>query len=366
MRVLILSANTGGGHNSAAKSIGEALTEYGATYEIVDSLGFLSDAASQVLSHGHNYLYRYFPQLFGLGYRFEENHSSRLMYESMALGAKKLCAYLAENAWDAIVCTHLFASIMVTEAKRKYGLSVQDYFVATDYTCYPGMDTVEPYCCCIPHESLREEYVSVGIPDACIFPTGIPVGKAFTQTISKAEARKRLHLPVEGRVVLLCFGSGGYGAIEKLAPEFSAMLPQDTTLVIICGHNARAYRHLKEVENERLVVVGFTKRIADYMAAADIGVSKPGGLSTTEMLAMGLPMVLFLAIPGCESHNLTFFERLGVAVACRTWEETIAATVNLLRQPEKMMQMCQRMQNKGYGNGAQRLAARICKQNEQK
>ena len=118
MRVLILSANTGGGHNSAAKAIGEALSRRDVEYELRDCLSFISETASQVISSGHNGLYRYLPKVFGWGYRFEENHSGKLLYESMAPGAKGLFAFLEKNNFDLIISTHTFAALMITEARK--------------------------------------------------------------------------------------------------------------------------------------------------------------------------------------------------------------------------------------------------------
>lgn len=366
MRVLILSANTGGGHNSAAKAIGESLARRNIEYEMRDCLSFISEAASQVISRGHNCLYRYLPKLFGWGYRFEENHSGRILYESMAPGAKSLRAYLEKNRFDVIVSTHTFAALMLTEVRRKYGLSIPDYLVCTDYTHYPGMDLVDSQVFFVPHEELIPTYIEAGFAAERLVVSGIPISPVFSEPMEQQEARRRLGLPLTGQTVLLCCGSMGCGSIHRIAPLFLQRLPADATLVIICGHNVRAYEQLSEIEDKRLVVVGYTQRIAEYMAASDVCVSKPGGLTTTEMLAVGVPMVLVLAVPGCESHNLRFFDRLQVAVSCEEWEQAILATAELLGSSERLQDMRRRMAGKGYGNGAEVIASYICSKNNQK
>ena len=109
MRVLILSANTGGGHNSVASALSEYFEKVGVTAETADTLKFISEKASDFISWGHSYVYRKLPRLFGLGYRFEERHSPRFIYEQCAKGADALASYLEENKYDAIVCVQLVA-----------------------------------------------------------------------------------------------------------------------------------------------------------------------------------------------------------------------------------------------------------------
>ena len=367
MHVLILSANTGGGHNSAAKAIGEALNKYGAEFDMADALGFVSGAASEVLSKGHNNLYRYLPGLFGVGYRFAENHSPRMMYEGLALGAKKLAAFIKEGRFDAVVCTHVFGAMMVTEGCRKYDLTLPQYFVPTDYTCYPGTGIIDVQAIFMPAEGLRQAYLDGGVrEELLVVANGIPISPAFCNPPDKAEARRNLGLPESGPIVLLCCGSMGCGHIHRVAADFVEKLPKEATLVVVCGHNARSYRLLQEQALERTVVVGFTHRMVEYMAAADVCVTKPGGLSTTELLSMKLPMVLLLAVPGCESRNLDFFESQNLAVRADGWDGAVDKTVWLLNNPDELEVLRARIRETDFSQGAETIARVVVKRNEQK
>ncbi len=367
MRVLILSANTGGGHNSAAKAVKEALEHHQAECATADTLSFVSELVSDIVCKGHNNLYKYFPELFGVGYRFAENHSPKLLYDSMTLGAKKLSVFIKEGQFDAIVCTHVFASMMVTEAHKKYDLAVPQYFVSTDYTCYPGVSTIDAEGIFMPAEGLRQEYLDGGADESrLIVANGIPILPVFRHPPEKGEARNRLGLPETGRIVLLCCGSMGAGNIHRVVPDFAAQLPEDALLVVVCGHNERTYQQLTENPPERTVVVGFTDRMVDYMAAADVCVSKPGGLSITEMLSLKVPMVLVLAVPGCETRNLDFLERQELAVRAETWEDAAVVAADLLRHPEKLTALRERMGETDFSSGAETIATVVVKRNEQK
>lgn len=352
MRILFLSANTGGGHNTAAASVVEAFTQKGIECEIKDAVSFVSELHSDIISTGHTYIYRHLPRLFGIGYRFEEKHPPKFLYEQMALGAKRFAAYLNANPYDAVVCTHIFGSMLMTEVRARFGIRIPHYAVITDYTLYPGSTMVDVDRFFIPSEDLREQYRAVGIDDARIVASGIPIHSRFFRTYDQKEVRRKLHLPENGRIVLLISGSIGCGRLDRIAPELENRLPEDTTLVIVCGHNRRAYRQLKEVCRPGTVIIGYTTRISDYMAAADLCISKPGGLSTTEMLVMGLPSILMLSVPGCETRNIEFFANYRATVCTEDWDEAISLTGSLIRDTDRLLEMRERLREIPYPGGA--------------
>lgn len=352
MRILLLSCNTGGGHNSAAAAIRSYCEQRGIECDTRDALLFVSKPHSEVISNGHVYIYRHLPQLFGIGYRFEEKHQPRFLYDQMALGAKKFAAYLGDHSYDAIICTHLFGNMLVTEARKRYGVTLPHYAVITDYAMYPGTDMVDAHRYFIAAEQLRDAHLQAGVPNEKLVVSGIPIGKGFLNAPDKQTARRNLGLPEEGKVVLLFSGSIGCGKLNRKAPELEKQLPESAHLVIICGNNSRLFKQLTELCGPKTTVVGYTDRVAEYMAAADLCITKPGGLSTTEMLAVGLPMVLMLSVPGCETHNLRHFEELGVAVGTDDWEKALSLAVELINDDERLTEMRGRLLSIGYPGGA--------------
>ena len=369
MRVLMLSANTGGGHNSAAAAVRAEFEWRGVACDVKDALSFVSEMHSDIVSSGHTYLYRFFPQLFGVDYRFEERHPPRFIYEQMSLGAKRFAAYLRENPVDAVVCTHIFGNMLMTEVRKRYGVTIPHYVIVTDYALYPGTDMVDVKRYFIGAEGLIPTYVSAGIDEARLTVSGIPVRSSFTQTYDQCAMRRQLGLPEQGRVVLLSGGSIGCGRLHRVAPELEKSLPIDTTLVILCGHNTRMFHQLQERRSDRTVVVGYTDRVAEYMAAADLCITKPGGLSITEALSMQLPLVLMLTVPGCESRNMAFFELCKIAVSTTDWDEAIRATADLIQSPERLQMMRRNMSNIGYPGGAPLIVHTVlddCSKNQAK
>lgn len=319
LRLLILSCNTGEGHNSAARAIKGCFETKGITCDIMDALAFWSPEKSKIISKGHVFIYRKLPKLFGVSYRFEENHPPKngdesLIYELVIKGCDSLEEFLGENEYDAIICTHVFSAMMMTELKKRRKCGIKTYFVATDYTCSPGVNQTALDAYFIPHRKLTEEFCQNGIPEERIVPTGIPVRTDFYQKTDRARAKRELSLPQDKKVVLLMCGSMGCGPIKTLAEYLPQQLPSDSMLIIICGNNRRLYKSLTKYPlPNNMRVVGFTSRMPLYMDAADLILTKPGGLSTTEAAVKAKPMLFIDAVPGCETRNYEFFIKNGFA-----------------------------------------------------
>lgn len=356
MKVLILSANTGGGHNSTARALADQLVKQNIEYEIADTLAFISERVSDFISWGHSYVYRKLPKLFGVGYRFEEKHPPRFIYEQCARGAEALYAELTEKKFDAVLCVHVFSGMMMTEVRERLSCKIPFYFIATDYTCSPGVLEIKANGYFIPHRMLLGEFVrNALIPADRMFATGIPIGEAFYEHEEKAEARAALELPVEGRIVLLSCGSMGAGRLEKSAMMLPKYLPQDTTLVVLCGKNEKAYAELLPYASERLRVLGFTEHVSTYMSAADLYITKPGGLTTSEAIAKRLPMVFINAVPGCETRNFDFLISRGVAVGAKKWKQVAVLVQKSMRDPTLLEKQIEAMKLFTVHNAAEQI-----------
>ena len=331
MRVLILSANTGGGHNSTARALADQLERLGAEYEIADTLAFISETVSDFISWGHSYVYRKLPRLFGIGYRFEEKHPPHFIYEQCAKGADALHKKLTDGNFDAILCVHVFSGLMVTALREHFHLMTPAYFVATDYTCSPGVSEMKLDGYFVPHRMLFGEFVRNGIRADKMFATGIPIGAEFYQRIDRTQARRMLGLPEDRRIVLLSCGSMGCGRLNKNALTVAQHLPSDAMLIVLCGKNEKSYEELSPLASERMQVLGFTDRVSAYMSAADLYITKPGGLTTTESIAKRLPMVLIDAVPGLETRNYDFLLGNGVATGAKNWRQVTAMVQKFMK-----------------------------------
>lgn len=344
MRIIMLSCNTGEGHNSTARAIQDVLKARGVECRIVDVLACLSPGFSKFVCNWHARLYKYAPKLWDVSYRAFENKELRsderaMLSELLSFGTKKLQSILDEGNYDAIICAHVFSGMMMTELRKTRDICTPCYFVATDYTCYPYVDRCDMDGYFIPSPALTGEFVGAGIDKAKLIPTGIPVRQEFYSAMDKSLARLQLQLPETGQVVLLMCGSMGCGPMRRLAKGLTERLPKGATLVAFCGKNQKLYDSLSELEAANIRVLGYTDKISTYMDAADLIVTKPGGLSSTEAANKRLPMVLINTVGGCESRNFDFFLNRGFAIGSKRSEKVLALTVMLtddLSQQERI------------------------------
>ena len=333
MRFLMLSSNTGEGHNSTAAAISEVLEARGIQCETKDVLACLSPKFSDFICNWHGRIYRTAPALADVGYRaldkLPPSNDPTPVYELLALGVNKLWQILLEGNYDAVICVHVFAGMMMTELRRAKGIHIPCCFVATDYTCSPTVEQCDMDTYFIPAPALTEEFVSCGLPEERLVPSGIPVRQTFYRSEAQADARRLLGLPKEGVIALLMGGSMGCGPMPKIAHRLIGQMPEGSLLVAVCGRNEKLYEALCEEKCPQLRVLGYTKEISSYMDAADFIITKPGGLSSTEAANKHLPTVFINAVGGCESKNFDFFLRNGFAVGSDDAEEVIALAASL-------------------------------------
>jgi processive 1,2-diacylglycerol beta-glucosyltransferase len=180
-----------------------------------------------------------------------------------------------------------------------------------------------------------------GIASQKIHVTGIPIMAAFTKTLDRTECAHELNLDPQRMTFLLMGGGAGLGSLDEIAARLLA-LDADFQLIVLAGKNAEALSALQALAKhypERLVPRGFTTHVERLMACADLVITKPGGLTTSECLAMGIPMIVNDPIPGQEERNADFLLEQGVALkACdpTTLEFRIR---HLLDHPAKLAEM---------------------------
>lgn len=347
MKVLILSCNTGEGHNSCAKALKLAFDRQGVECNVADTLALVSETLSRRVSEA--YVFSTKGPVFEMAYKFGDFVSDKLelfkspVYETNRLYAKQLNDYILDNRYDAVICVHLFPAEALTALHRKAKLKVPSYFVMTDYTCIPFLSETELDHYIIPHEHLVEEFVEKGVPREKIIPLGIPVDEAkFVQRLPRQEARQLMASAMQwdldgadGHWYLMMSGSMGFGNLGELVSELLLRIRPEDRVICVCGRNEKTYNSLhQEFEgNRQLWLTGFTDQVSRLMDASDVIFTKPGGITSTETIVKGIPLVHTAPIPGLENYNARFFHYHNLSYHTMDVRQQAAVAIRLAEDP---------------------------------
>lgn len=348
MKTIVLTCNTGQGHNSVSQAIEESFRLLGHSCDTVDALAFISDKASDLIGNWHSRIYRYFPNVFTAGYKLCETHpkffeEGSVIRSFLVSGSKRLYKYISEGGYDCIICPHVFSALMITQLRRNHPeFRIKTGFIATDYAFYPVTEELDCDEYFIPDSALIESYVMGGIPgDKLRVVTGIPVRRSFYTRLPKAEAKEKLGISSGCRHIMMMFGSMGCGPMPKLIGELGKRLPWDVRLTVVCGTNEKLKKALDKSYqgSNNIKIEGYVKDISLLMDSCDLYLTKPGGLSTSEARIKRLPMVLMNTVSGCEQGNLEFFIEKGAAVASDTEEGIAELCAELIMDDDRLSKM---------------------------
>ena len=345
MEALILTCGTGGGHNAAAAALKEEMERRGNHVTMFNPYDLHSTALSEKIDQAYVGLVKHAPKLFGVVYQLGDLYRNlpvrSPVYYLNGRMAERMETYLRDHPVDVILMTHIFPAQILTYL-HEHGVALpKTVLVATDYTCIPFMEECVCDAYVIPSSELKEEFAGRGIPAERIYPLGIPVSRSFSSHMTQADAKRALGMNPEKKQILMVGGSMGAGKLQKAIELLCNQLKVSgkAEITIICGNNKPVYEHMKEHFGNQVRVVGQTKQMPLYLRACDLYLTKAGGLSTTEAAVNGTLLCLLPSIPGCESHNVDFYERHGMCYTVKATRESMEHLLSMLDQPELKEEM---------------------------
>ncbi|MBQ7648363.1 MAG: hypothetical protein IJS92_04725 [Paludibacteraceae bacterium] len=350
MKILILSASTGEGHNSSGKAILNAMLQRGIDAEMKDVLEIANPRASKKVSktyvkstEGHNLFSKIYALAVWVSEHLNQGRRSPV-YLFNKIYWRRLYRYLEQGGYDAVVSVHLFAAESLTAVKREGKLRIPTFFVMTDYTLHAFLNDTDLDYYIIPHEDLIPVYTRQGFKFDHIFPIGIPVDvDKFTTRQPKPEARKQVAEQLgfklkanEGNWYLVMSGSMGFGNMSQLMCEFISRIGKNDRVICVCGRNERNLHTVQRdfAKEGRVVPVGYTDKVSLLMDACDVVLSKPGGITTTETIIKNIPLVHTAPIPGIESENAEFCHERNMSFYAAKPVEQVEAAIRLATDSE--------------------------------
>jgi processive 1,2-diacylglycerol beta-glucosyltransferase len=322
---------------------------------------------SRVVSDGYLQMVKTIPQMYRYIYDRAERATEVGPFRTWAhqFTAQNLRPLIERERPDAVVCTHAFPSGAMAEYKRMYDDAPPVVGIVTDYAVHYFWihDNIEGYC--VATEAMREVMIERGIEPDRVQVSGIPVDPRFARGDEPVGAlRERLGLPRDRPIALVMGGGLGIGPLERTLRAMESV-PAPIAAVVIAGRNARVEARVLATADRvsyPVRVVRFVDNVYDYMHAADVFVTKPGGLSTAEALAAQIPMVLLKPLPGQEERNVRVLSDWGVAVRTRRIDEipqTLSALLTDSARRERMMQAAGRYGRPSAARDAAALIVRL-------
>ncbi len=343
--ILIVHASLGTGHISAANALAEAFKQHGRSVVVIDVL----DYANPVLRAALNQYFKQTTERAQSLYKLLYSQSDAADVEEAFSGNRLLTMLerpfmtqfeqvVSDIRPDAVISVHPVPGHVLAHNKQLGLLDPPLYVVVTDYMAHSSwlVPGVERYF--VPSDFTRRELLIRGVPPDLIEVTGIPVNLAINEPKEPAAVRQRHDLPTD-RCVMTLFGGGL--EVERVRLMVTQILESRTEgmLVVVAGRNERleeALSDLSDGPHMHLRLYGRVDHVDDLVVASDLVITKAGGLTVSEVLARGTPMVIIDPVAGQEEWNADVVVGAGAGIQLRMPETVPPAALYLLSQPERL------------------------------
>lgn len=370
-KILFLSVSAGAGHMRAAEAL--RLTAQAEFPEVrtlhLDVMGYVPATFRKLYTDFYIKLVNSYPALWGMLYAHTSEADPAAPMQKLRRAAERLSTRalrraIDEFAPDAIVCTHFLPAEILMHEVRRQRLAVPVWVQVTDFDLH-GMWV-------IPHmtgyfaasEEIAFRMRASRIEPDRVHATGIPVVPAFTAPQDRQACAAHFGLDPARRTIMLMGGGAGLGGLDEVAGVLLG-LDHDFQLIVMAGRNEAALARLGALAAARpgrLFPFGFTDEVARLMACSDLVITKPGGLTTSECLAMGVPMIVNAPIPGQEERNADYLLEQGAALKSVDLVSLEYRVRLLLAEPARLAQMRERARALGRPAAARRVLQTVLAQ----
>ncbi len=303
--VLILTASIGNGHNKAAASIYENLNNTGINVQLVDFLETSSYNMNKFFGNFYKTLINYKPEVFRLICEMVKNEKlNQIKYILGRINYTVIKKLILQYQPDVVICTHFFPLAAAALYKKDYLHKFKLMGVVTDYTVHPvwQIKGVDKYF--IAHDFLKKQFV-FRTNKSNIIASGIPVSRDFVHV---------KHNEMKNKILIMTSNQSAENMLDiiYIAKKFADIL----NITFITGNNKNQYDLLQQTfkENRKMVIIGYTDKVASYMKSHDILITKAGGMTISEAIATGIPLIMYSPIPGMDEENAQFIndKHLGI------------------------------------------------------
>lgn len=350
-KVLIFYGSYGAGHYSAACSIKEYIDmNYPNTKtQLVDCIEYISKHFNKITVKTYDKLSRQAPFAWKkLYYGSEKGPILKISSATTHLLSIKLYKLIKKVSPDLIISTHFFASEMCTVLKKRGKLNCKIATVLTDYAPHGqwlvNHEFIDMFF--VAHAGMRETLKNYGVDISKVYATGIPLANKFLVSYDAETTYKEYKLDSSKTTILFFAGGSSHVSKNTTANLFKDLVNTslDIQLLVITGKSRRLKEEFDKIveENnckENIKVLGFTTQVPQLMNISDLVITKPGGLTTTESLSFGLPIIAIDPIPGQEEENAQYLEKNGAGIWLKKNDNINNILKDLLTHPNKLQKM---------------------------
>jgi processive 1,2-diacylglycerol beta-glucosyltransferase len=370
IKLAVLSVSAGAGHVRAAQAVCAQAQLSHPDWQVthIDIMDLVPRAFRTLYCESYIKVVERAPLLWSYLYgksdkRTRSSKSDRLRRAVEKVNTRKFDGEIDKLAPDAIICTHFLPAELLSRRIRKQRPTAPVWVQVTDFDVH-GLwlhEHMQGYF--VANEEVAQRLRAKGIALDRIEVTGIPIMPVFSSAPTRAVGAAELGIDPQKPTLLMMSGGAGVGGIEVLAKHLAAM-PVDMQIIALAGRNEGLLSQLKAIANEhprRLWPMGFTRSIERVMAAADVAITKPGGLTSSECLAMNLPMIVVSPIPGQEERNADFLLESGAALKAVDVASLLYKVRRLLESPQELAAMRARMKSVARPHAASSVLAAVAK-----
>lgn len=343
-KIVILTASTGAGHNQAAQNLKNEFEMKNHQVIIIDMFKATAKSVDKIVSDGYKLLATKMPKAYGVMYKSSDKRFFNPIFAKhffLATEVRLKKVFKIYNP-DLVISTHPFGAPIMGGLKKRNKVSVPFIQVVTDFKAHytyvhPNVDAY-----IAASEFTKHSLMHRGIPEHRIFVYGIPTKPQFKSTKARVFSADR---PLELLVM------GGSMGLKSMAMSVETLLSAEGALklTVVTGQNQALYKSLATkcapaIESGQLKLLGFVDNVHELMEKADLIISKPGGLTTTEAINQCIPMIIPFAIPGQEQENTAFLVENEMALEVQSAQALLEHIQALINSPNDYQKMVSNME----------------------
>ncbi|MBU0597347.1 glycosyltransferase [Patescibacteria group bacterium] len=315
MKLLIISLSAGAGHVRAAEAIKKTAEQSFPSIEVkhIDMADYISLTMKKTVITSYAMMVKTVPELYGYLYNKANTNKSanrlnKLTKQLKRINSVRLYSFIDDYKPDIILCTHFLATDVILGASQKRKIDSPVNTLITDYDLHNLWVVPNTNHYFVATKKIEWKMMRQDVQKNKITISGIPIDPIFYKEKSIDKLREDYKIKPNKKVVLVMSGGQGMGKAGKIVKMLTTS-SQPLSIIAIAGKNKHLEKRLKKIKvpsHIDLYSIGWTDKVDDYMRLADIIITKSGGVTTTECITLGKPMIIIDPIPGQEEQNADY------------------------------------------------------------